>query len=84
MSTQFERASIFALAGINLVLFCRVEPHNGGPAKWGEANRSGTTRLSEDVIMSVSGHCASARSRDRSAYLGNCRSRHSTIPEISL
>ena len=51
---------------------------------WVEANSSGTTRLSEQVIMSVSGDCASAKSRNRSAYLGSSRSRNSTIPEISL
>src|SRR5262245_58233900 len=51
---------------------------------WVDARRSGTTRLSEQVMNSASGFCVSARSRNFSAYCGSSRSRKSTMPMMSL
>jgi hypothetical protein len=58
--------------------------HDKKVARVGRSQQSGTTRLSEHVTISVSGDCASANSRNRSACLSKCCSRNSTIPEINL
>src|SRR4030095_133556 len=49
-----------------------------------ETRRFGTTRLSAQVMNSVSGDWPPASSRKCSAYCGNWCSRNSTIPNISL